>query len=120
MRTRGAKVAMTVALRSPKFLGAMISVDNAPVDASLNSNFYGYAQGMREIEEAGVKKQVEADAILKKYEVVSLDFQHMVPWTCLTLAGTTNSPIPPDQSRSIARRGTSPPAHPNQNTRRKP
>lgn len=62
---------MTVALRSPKLLGAMISVDNAPVDANLKSNFHAYAQGMREIEEAGIKKQGEADTILKKYEDVS-------------------------------------------------
>lgn len=62
---------MTLALRSPKLLGALIPVDNAPVDATLKSDFHRYVQGMREIEQKGVKKQVEADAILKNYEEVS-------------------------------------------------
>ena len=70
MRSRGAKVAMTVALRSPKTLSALVPVDNAPVDANLSSDFPKYIQGMREVDEAGVKKQVEADTILKKYEEV--------------------------------------------------
>ena len=62
---------MTVALRSPDLVGTLIPVDNAPVDAHLKSEFYKYAQGLREIEEARVKKQVEADDMLKKYEEVS-------------------------------------------------
>lgn len=61
---------MTVALRSPKTISALVSVDNAPVDANLSSDFPKYMRGMREIEEAGVKKQIEADNILKKYEEV--------------------------------------------------
>ena len=61
---------MTVALRSPKTVSALVPVDNAPVDANLSSDFPKYMQGMREIEEAGVKKQVEADTILKQYEEV--------------------------------------------------
>lgn len=61
---------MTVALRSPNTVSALVPVDNAPVDANLSSDFPKYMQGMREIEEAGVKKQVEADTILKKYEEV--------------------------------------------------
>ncbi|MCJ1234505.1 hypothetical protein MMC14_002466 [Varicellaria rhodocarpa] len=64
----GAKVAMTLALRSPKRISAMISVDNAPVDAMLKSDFGKYVQGMRMIEDANVTKQVEADAILKTVE----------------------------------------------------
>lgn len=62
---------MTLALRSPKLLGALIPVDNAPVDANLKSDFHKYVQGMREIEERGVKKQAEADMILTNYEGVS-------------------------------------------------
>ena len=61
---------MTVALRSPKLLGALIPVDNAPVDANLNSDFHMYVQGMQEIEGKRVKKQAEADEILTKYEEV--------------------------------------------------
>nr|ANM86727.1 putative alpha/beta hydrolase [Cladonia uncialis subsp. uncialis]AUW30990.1 putative alpha/beta hydrolase [Cladonia uncialis subsp. uncialis] len=63
----GAKVAMTVALRSPERVSALVPVDNAPVDASLSSDFPKYIQGMREVDEAGVKKQVEADNVLKNY-----------------------------------------------------
>ena len=61
---------MTVALRSPHLVGALIPVDNAPVDANLKSDFHKYVQGMRDIEEAQVKRQAEADDILKKYEEV--------------------------------------------------
>ncbi|KAI4168919.1 MAG: hypothetical protein LQ343_006041 [Gyalolechia ehrenbergii] len=63
---------MTVALRSPKSLEALISVDNAPIDTNLASDFRKYLEGMREIEEAEVKKQAEADQILRKYEDVRL------------------------------------------------
>lgn len=61
---------MTVALRSSHLVGALIPVDNAPVDANLKSDFHKYVQGMRDIEEAQVKRQAEADDILKKYEEV--------------------------------------------------
>ncbi len=67
---RGAKVAMTVALRSPRLLGTLIAVDNAPVDANLKSSFHQYVQGLREIEEAKVKKQADADEVLQRYEMV--------------------------------------------------
>lgn len=60
-------MAMTVALRSPERVSALVPVDNAPVDASLSSDFPKYIQGMREVDEAGVKKQVEADNVLKNY-----------------------------------------------------
>lgn len=59
---------MTVALRSPTLVGALIPVDNAPIDANLRSDFHRYVEGMREIEEARVAKQFEADLILRKYE----------------------------------------------------
>lgn len=61
---------MTVALRSPQLLGALIAVDNAPVDANLKSNFHQYVQGLRDIEEARVSKHAEADSILLQYEKV--------------------------------------------------
>lgn len=64
----GAKVATTVALRFPQLVGALIPVDNAPVNANLKSDFHKYVQGMRDIEEAQVKRHAEADEILKKYE----------------------------------------------------
>ena len=61
---------MTVALRSPALPKALIPVDNAPVDAILKSDFHKYVQGMREIEDKGIKKRAEADDILKTYESV--------------------------------------------------
>ena len=70
MHPRGAKAAMAVALRSPWLVGALISVDNAPVDATLKSDFNKYVQGLQDIEEAHVKRQAEADDILKNYEKV--------------------------------------------------
>ncbi|KAK5012276.1 hypothetical protein LTR60_004464, partial [Cryomyces antarcticus] len=65
---RGAKMAMTVALRSPHKIANLVSIDNAPVDAALKSDFAKYVQGMKRVEEAGVKRQSEADEILKEYE----------------------------------------------------
>ena len=64
----GAKTAMAVALRKNVPIGSLISVDNAPVDAALHSAFAKYTQGMKRIEDAQLKKQSEADAILKEYE----------------------------------------------------
>jgi pimeloyl-ACP methyl ester carboxylesterase len=67
----GAKTAMTLALQSPELVHDIVSVDNAPIDAALLSSFGKYVQGMKRIEEAGVTRQAEADAILKDYEQVS-------------------------------------------------
>ncbi|KEF61645.1 uncharacterized protein A1O9_03213 [Exophiala aquamarina CBS 119918] len=67
----GAKVAMTLALRSPNKYSALIPVDNAPVDAALKSDFGKYVNAMREIDEQGpqhIQKQSDADKILAKYE----------------------------------------------------
>jgi hypothetical protein len=62
---------MTLALRSPELIHDIVSVDNAPLDAALLSNFGKYIQGMKKIEEAGVTRQAEADKILVDYEEVS-------------------------------------------------
>lgn len=90
---------MTVALRSPQLVGALIPVDNAPVDANLKSDFHRYAQGMREIEDAQVRRQAEADEILKKYEevgwpsLVPACFQHKSYSVRLCPFGNFSSPI---------------------------
>jgi hypothetical protein len=63
---------MTLALKSPEKVADFVSVDNAPVDAALKSDFGKYVQGMRKIEEAKVTKQSDADAILRDYEEVRL------------------------------------------------
>jgi pimeloyl-ACP methyl ester carboxylesterase len=59
---------MTLALRNPHSISALIPVDNSPVDATLKSDFSRYVQGMRVVEDAQVTKQSDADAILQKYE----------------------------------------------------
>jgi len=64
----GAKVAMTVALQSPEKIQNFVAVDNAPIDAALQSNFGKYMQGMKKIEEADVKSRAQADEILQEYE----------------------------------------------------
>jgi len=62
---------MVVALRSSHSIGALIPVDNAPVDATLKSDFSKYVRGLRNVEEAKVTKSAEADDILRKFEEVS-------------------------------------------------
>ena len=62
---------MTVELRSPNTVSALIPVDNAPVNAPLKSDFSKYVRGMQKIEAEKVTKQSDADAILKEYEEVS-------------------------------------------------
>ena len=99
---------MTVALRSSGLVGALIPVDNAPVDAVLKSDFGRYLEGMREIESAGIKKQVEADQILSKYEDVRLNFQHVFDMGLeLTsgniVTGSGNPAIPDDEPRKNPR-----------------
>ncbi|KAK6584345.1 hypothetical protein PZA11_002569 [Diplocarpon coronariae] len=64
----GAKTAMTLALRSPELIHDLVSVDNAPVDAALQSNFAQYIRGMQRIEEARVTRLADADEILRTYE----------------------------------------------------
>jgi pimeloyl-ACP methyl ester carboxylesterase len=68
----GAKTAMALALRDPDLVDTLIAVDNAPVDAALKSEFGTYVQGMRKVEAAGVKRQSEADEILKEFAPVCI------------------------------------------------
>ncbi|OJJ43256.1 hypothetical protein ASPZODRAFT_154719 [Penicilliopsis zonata CBS 506.65] len=64
----GAKAAMTVALRSPSLVSALIPVDNAPVSAPLKGDFGAYIRGMEHIEAERVMSQSSADKILQDYE----------------------------------------------------
>ncbi|KAK4453600.1 Alpha/Beta hydrolase protein [Podospora aff. communis PSN243] len=64
----GAKTAMALALREPDLIASIIAVDNAPVDARLESDFERYIRGMKEIDGADVTRQAEADKILEPYE----------------------------------------------------
>lgn len=68
IENRGAKTAMTLALQQPELITSVVSVDNAPVDVALLSEFPKYIQGMRKVDEAGVTRQSEADKILQDYE----------------------------------------------------
>ena len=68
MAYRGAKTAMTVALNSPDKIANIVSVDNAPVDAILGSDFPSYIRGMRKVDRANVVKLAEADKILQEVE----------------------------------------------------
>ena len=61
---------MTLALAEPSLVADLVSVDNAPVDVRLASDFGKYVQGMKKIDEAAVKRQAEADKILEPYEEV--------------------------------------------------
>lgn len=71
-RNRGAKTAMTLALRSPSMVRDVVAVDNAPVDAILSTDFAKYVRGMKKVEDAGVSSQREADAIMAEFEEVCL------------------------------------------------
>ncbi|KAF4454013.1 hypothetical protein F53441_3397 [Fusarium austroafricanum] len=64
----GAKTSMALALRSPELVADIVAVDNAPVDVSLSRDFPKYVRAMKEIQEANVTRQSEADKILSKYE----------------------------------------------------
>ncbi|KAJ5584676.1 uncharacterized protein N7459_004476 [Penicillium hispanicum] len=64
----GAKAAMTLALRAPESVSALIPVDNAPVNAALKSDFPKYVRGMQHVEKEKVSKQSEANKILENYE----------------------------------------------------
>ncbi|KKY32976.1 putative abhydrolase domain-containing protein [Diaporthe ampelina] len=64
----GAKTAMTLALRSPAMVKDIVSVDNAPIDAILSTDFTKYVRGMQKIEGAGVTTQKAADAIMAEFE----------------------------------------------------
>jgi hypothetical protein len=67
---RGAKTAMTLALRRPDAIKDLVSVDNAPIDARLESDFARYTRGMRKVDEVNVTKLGDADKILQDYEEV--------------------------------------------------
>lgn len=62
---------MTLALHEPDLVANIISVDNAPVDARISSDFARYVQAMKKIDEADVTRQAEADKILEPYEKVT-------------------------------------------------
>lgn len=67
---------MTLALHEPDLVANIISVDNAPVDARISSDFARYVQAMKKIDEADVTRQAEADKILEPYEKVPQSHLH--------------------------------------------
>lgn len=131
MNIRGAKTAMTVALHKPSLVANLISIDNAPIDAALKSDFGKYMQGMKKIEEAQVQKQSEADEILQAFEEVRLDLVPDLVHQRLMVTldtGSAHSPIPahepgPLHTSTVRSLGENPPQiphpppHPRQSTR---
>lgn len=65
---------MALALRSPRMIKDIVSVDNAPVDAVLSSDFPKYVRAMKKIEEANVSSNSAADAILAEVEEVCVSW----------------------------------------------
>lgn len=61
---------MTLALRSPELISKIIAVDNAPIDMALNDDFSKYVRAMKNIQDAKITRQSEADEILQKVEEV--------------------------------------------------
>ena len=97
---------MTLALRSPSLIGALVPVDNAPVDATLKSDFVKYIQGFRKIEDASVSNSTEADGILRKYEEVMRPSQNVAVVEAGLLIFTmlveySHSPIPSHKSDPV-------------------
>lgn len=81
---------MAVALRSPSRVSGLVPVDNAPVNARLQSDFGKYVRGMQHVEAEKVTKQSDADKILQGYEEVCLGFiKHhhgvMLTWQALPI-----------------------------------
>lgn len=73
---------MALALRNPDLISDFVSVDNAPMDAALLSEFAKYIKGMKEVEKVGVTKQAEALDILKDYEEVKQKRVSSFMYTC--------------------------------------
>ena len=92
---------MVLALQSPETVTALIPVDNAPVSAMLGSPFNDYVKGMKEISEAHVTKQSEADKILAKYEPVQAPpctyFCRTITNILVLVTVPRNPPIPPNE-----------------------
>ncbi|KAK9471331.1 Alpha/Beta hydrolase protein [Dipodascopsis tothii] len=73
----GAKTAMAVALRRPELVSQLVSVDNAPIDAALSSDFPKYVRALKSIERAGVPRIKDAYAMLAKFEP-DINIQHFL------------------------------------------
>ncbi|KAI9019360.1 Alpha/Beta hydrolase protein [Phycomyces nitens] len=64
----GGKVVMETAFKAPSTISKLIVVDMPPVSLKVSRNFAAYIEAMKEIEQANVRKQSEADAILAQHE----------------------------------------------------
>lgn len=79
---RGAKTAMTLALRSPELVSSVVAIDNAPIHLPLKEYFYRYAKGMKAVTSARPRTLAEADSILQDYEQVRSQTNFCLPSPC--------------------------------------
>ncbi|KAI8333893.1 Alpha/Beta hydrolase protein [Chlamydoabsidia padenii] len=64
----GGKTVMTLAMTHPHIVYKLIVADIAPVHMTLLPEFPKYVQGMKVVQETQLKRQSEADQIMKDYE----------------------------------------------------
>lgn len=69
---RGAKTALIVALHSPNLVSNVVAVDNCPISLPIAPDFLKYLESMAKAERANVRTHLEADEILRQYDLVSL------------------------------------------------
>lgn len=115
----GAKTAMTLALSHPEIPSAIVAVDNAPIDASLSSDFAGYVKGMYKVADARVKSLSEADGVLEEFaKVWPVRFPYhlrvRLPFYCAQepmtdlecCVGVAGTPVPAHESYEAQGRGS--------------
>ena len=61
---------MSQALIEPETIAKLVVVDMSPAKGKISPDYAKYIEGMREIEQMGIKSKKEADVILQKYEQV--------------------------------------------------
>ncbi|KAM5433254.1 hypothetical protein McanCB56680_003582 [Microsporum canis] len=67
---RGAKTALTLALRSPSLVSGVIAIDNGPIRLPLTDDFPRYIRGMRHVQSqpSPITSLSQADSLLAQYE----------------------------------------------------
>jgi hypothetical protein len=68
--SRGAKVALYLALTKPEIAAGLVSVENAPIASQLSPSFQRYTEAMKTIDDAKFTKRKDAEKVLEKIEWV--------------------------------------------------